>query len=67
MLDLQKRVSEGVYKKTHKIILKTSAGVWWLVLGMLQGGGEAVKESAEESNEDDQLWIMWYLKENQKI
>lgn len=64
MLDLQKRMSEGVSKKAHEIIPKTSMGVWCLVLGMHQGGGEAVEESAEESNEDDQPWITWCSKEN---
>jgi len=55
---------EGVYKKSYEIILRTSTGVWCLVLGPLQGGGEAMEESAEESNECDQPWITWCLKEN---
>lgn len=49
MLDLQKRMSEGAYKKTREIVPKTSsAGVWCLVLGMPQRGGEAVEGSTEE-------------------
>lgn len=64
MLNLQKRMSEGVYKTTHEIIPKTSTRVWCLALGMRQGGGEAVEESAEEGNEDYQPWITWCLKEN---
>lgn len=37
-------MAERVYEKTYEIIPKTSTGVWWLVLGMLQGGGEVVEE-----------------------
>lgn len=56
MLDLQKRMSKGVYKKTHEIVPKTSSGVWCLILGMLQGGSETVEVSAESG--EDQVWII---------
>lgn len=55
------------YKKTPEIIPKTSSGVWCLVLGMPQGGGDAVEGHAEESNEGDLPWVVWCLKGNGKI
>lgn len=62
MLDLQQRMSEGAYKKTREIVPKTSSvGVWCLVLGMPQGGGEAVEG---QHRGDDQPWITGCLKEN---